>query len=155
MVDLVLWLTEKKVISVVAMGNKLCSSNTKFQGNDFISALIQFDDSSIGKVTANFGCVRPHFHNVRVFGTKGTILHVDEKAVKHYASRSPNTEPLILSAPYPGVEKGAFLSDFINRVRKVPGSELIKADEIFDALSICFAIDRSCSTGQVEQVRYI
>ena len=88
MVDLVRWLTGKEAVSVFATSNKLATHGSKFRYEDYISANISFEGGMNARVSANFGCVHPHYHSVKVFGTKATFINGKESA-KIYDSRSP------------------------------------------------------------------
>ena len=40
---------------------------------DNVTGLINFENGITGKVSSNFGSVMPHDHQMRIFGTKGTV----------------------------------------------------------------------------------
>lgn len=76
LVDLLLWLTGSRVTGVSATAsNRIASEGTPFRFDDLVVTLLQLEDGMIAKVAANFGCVHPHFHAVKVFGTEGTFVN--------------------------------------------------------------------------------
>ena len=140
-VDLLLWLTGKRVVEVTARGNRIASAGTKFRFDDFVVAILRFDDGSLAKVSANFGAAAPHFHAVRVFGTDATFVN----GVEHGTLLTRETSETI-DAVYPGVEKGALLPGFVDEVLGL-GKAAVTKEEVFAALDVCFAIDEAAATG--------
>ncbi len=145
MVDLLLWLSGRRVVEVVALGNKICSVGYSFNSPDLVVAIIRFDDGMLGKLSANFGCVYPHFHKVSVYGTEATFENgpVEASLIR---SRDRNVKPEQLDAAYPGIEKGDLIPNFIDSIRGTACAE-IEEDELFAAMEVCLAIDRSWREG--------
>ena len=73
LVDLLLWLTGERPVSVTALGNGIATRGTDFRYDDFAAATFRFQSRLVGRVTANFGCVHRHQHVVRVFGTEADV----------------------------------------------------------------------------------
>ena len=57
------------------------------------------------KVNANLGCVSPHFHAVRVYGTEATFVNGLPDGVLHRPGGSE-----LVDDPYPGVAKGDLIA---------------------------------------------
>lgn len=140
-VDLLLWLTGRRVVEVTARGNRIASAGTKFRFDDFVVAILRLDDGSLAKVSANFGSATPHFHAVTLFGTEATFVNGLRRGV---VLTRETSEPV--EADYPGVEKGALLPGFVDEVLG-RGKAAVSTDEVFAALNVCFAIDESAATG--------
>lgn len=153
-VDLLLWLSGQKVIEVSAFGNKFPTKNTAFKGNDMVAALLKFQNGTIAKVTANFGCVFPHFHGVSVYGTKATFKN-SRSAGFLFDQRGEASEikPKKIKTPYPGAAKGDHLYQFIESILGKK-SDVAGIEEVFNAMSVCFAIEKSVQTNQVVKVNY-
>jgi len=146
MVDLLLWLSGRRVVEVSASGNKICSAGYGFTTPDLVVAILRFDDGMLGKVVANFGCVYPHFHKLSVYGTEATFENGQDTA-SLYNSRdrdAPKTGKI--DTAYPGIEKGDLIPGFINAIRGT-GSAEIGEDEVFATMEVCLAIDRSLREG--------
>ncbi|MBF0406591.1 MAG: Gfo/Idh/MocA family oxidoreductase [Candidatus Riflebacteria bacterium] len=152
-IDLVLWLTGFKVCEVFAYSSKICTENTGYKYSDMVVALMKFENGATAKITANFGCVVPHFHGLKVYGTKGTIVN-QKDCLELIKSRNPEMPSEKLNIPYPGAKKGDFLNDFVESVHtgKAPA---ISQSEIFSAMSVCFAIEESCKFRRPVEVFYI
>jgi predicted dehydrogenase len=155
MADLLLWLVGNRVLEVSAYGNAIASKNAggRFGGNDLAVALLRFADGTIGKVTANFGCVLPHFHRLLVYGTKATFENALPCALL-YRSRDPAQAPDCIKDAYPGTGKGDLIPSFIDAVLG-RGRAIVDEDDVFAALSLCFAIERAIAGGHPESVRKI
>ncbi len=150
-VDLLLWLTGRQVVEVAAFGNGIATAGSEFEGHDMAAALLRFDDGMTGAVSANFACVRPHGHGLSVYGTRRTFIN-DEPHARLYTSRDPATAPLPITAAHPGApsSKGDLVGSFIDSILGTPGGagdDVVTADEAFEALAVCFAIDRARLDG--------
>ena len=66
LVDLMLWLTGQRPAVVAAVGAAVATRGTAYRYNDFVAATYRFESGLIGRITANFGCVHPHQHVLRV-----------------------------------------------------------------------------------------
>jgi len=146
MIDLLLWLSGRRVVEVSASGNKICSAGYNFTTPDMVVAILRFDDGMLGKVAANFGCVYPHFHKLSVYGTEATFENGQDTA-SLYNSRDRDTpESEKIDTAYPGIEKGDLIPGFINAIRGTGNAE-IGEDEVFATMAVCLAIDRSLREG--------
>jgi predicted dehydrogenase len=149
-VDLLLWLTGKRVTEVAAFGNDLCTRDTSFAGMDLVAALLRFEDGTVAKVAANFGCVFPHFHRLLAYGTGGTFENGLD-AARIWRSREAGVAPDRIETPYPAVAKGALIPSFVDRIlRGTPAA--VTDDDVFRTMAVCFAIDRAVATGAITRV---
>jgi len=152
-IDLLLWLTGKKVVEVAAFGNNICSAGTNFRYNDMVVSVLKFSDGMVGKVSANFGCVYPHFHKISIYGTKATFENTLKEGVI-YGSRDPMEMPLVIAGDYPGVNKGSLASSFVDAIYEGKTPD-VSTDDVFSAMSVCFAIEQSVRSGRSLPVTYI
>jgi predicted dehydrogenase len=143
MVDLVRWLSGKEAISVFAVSNKIVTEGTKFRYDDYVSAIISFEGGMQARVSANFGCVHPHYHSVKVFGTKSTFINGKESGNLHY-SRLPDDVPKLIDTDYPGCKKGDLLKSFVSEI-EIGSSPSYTVEDIFETLAVCFAVEQSVS----------
>jgi predicted dehydrogenase len=152
MADLILWLTGKRVAQVHAYGSGISSRGSGFLGNDLVVATLCFEDGALGKIAVNFGCVEPHFHRVLVYGTKATFENRRD-AASIYRSREPSELPETVATAYPGVAKGALVASFINAIGS-GGRPDVHENEVFAAMAVCHAVDRSLAECGPAQVAY-
>ncbi len=147
MADLLLWLTNKRVASVSAWGNRIVTAGTKFAFDDFVVAVLRFEDGSLGKITANFGSATPHFHGVKIYGSEATFVNrIGDAELQTRDAVTPVT------TEYPGVPKGALIPGFLDAI--LTGSPPpVTPDDVFRTLDVCFAIVEALETGLTVSVQ--
>ena len=150
-VDLLLWLTGKRVVEVAAFGNNISTRGTAFRSMDAVLAILRFEDRSMAKVAANFGCVFPHFHRLLVYGTQATFENGMDHA-RLWRSRDQAEQPERIDTEYPGAAKGSLIPAFVERIlRGTPAA--VTEEEVMRTMEVCFAIDQAVATGQVTPVK--
>ena len=152
MVDLVLWLMQERVTSVTAMGNRIATEGSGFANFDMVAALLRFESGVIAKVSVNGGAVQPHFHALRLYGTEATFVNGRRQGWL-YRSREPGARPETIDAAYPATDKGALFADFIDAIGE-NREPAVTAREIFETMSVCFAIEKAAHTGEPVAVSY-
>ncbi|MBL4700547.1 MAG: Gfo/Idh/MocA family oxidoreductase [Phycisphaeraceae bacterium] len=151
MIDLLLWLTNKPIVEVTAFGNNIATRDRGFKRNDLIAALLRFEDGSIGKVTANYACVFPHYHNLSIYGMDKTFIQNHNGGASLYTSRDPGVEPTSIDSSYPGAVKGDMIPAFIRSI--LDGTEQdVSAQEVFDAMNVSLAIEESLLSGKTTPI---
>jgi predicted dehydrogenase len=153
LVDLMLWLSGRKVVEVSAISSNLATRGSGFRYDDYCSALLRFEDGMAAKVSANLACVHPHFHNLAVYGTEATFVngHPNGRLIR---SRDPEAVAETVAAAYPGSAKGDLIPGFLDSINGSAPPE-ITVEEIFAAMSVCFAIMESAVKRTVVPVEYI
>jgi predicted dehydrogenase len=151
MVDLLLWLTGRRVVEVCAQGSHKATVGTKFAYDDLVLASLTFDDGTIGKVSANFAIVHPHFHTLKVCGTKGTFVNRLGDA-ELWTSSGADARPEAVSTAYPGIHKGDLLHSFVESI--VSGARAVApGEDVFETMAVLFAIEEAAASGERVQVR--
>lgn len=152
-VDLLLWLTGDTVEEVVAYGNHIASAGTAFRYNDFAVSLLKFRSGMLAKVTANFGCVMPHYHSLTLYGTRATFMNGPQQGTL-FTSCDPNSSQQAITADYPGVHKGDLIYSFVQSILgEAPA--LVTTEDVFRTMSVCFAIEAAMQQQRAVSVRYI
>jgi predicted dehydrogenase len=141
------------VEEVFAYGSKTVTKDTAFLGNDLVVALLRFKKGLVAKITANFGCVAPHFHRLSVYGSLGTFQQ-SHSGASYIFSRDPRATPTILNDDYPGSAKGDMLPSFVRSILDGTTPD-VTAQEVIDVMSVSLAVERSLSTGLPERVCYL
>jgi predicted dehydrogenase len=153
LIDLIIWLSNNKVRSVIAEGNKISTKNTKFKNYDLVSALLKFEDGMISKVTSNFASVTPHHHILSIYGTKSTFFY-NNKEIKFYKSRD-DLNIKNKKSKFFNKQKSEILDSFIDSVYYQKNLKIVHEKEIINLMSVCFAIEKSLKTKKWEKVKYI
>lgn len=153
LIDLFLWLTGDRVIEAAACGNRISSRSSKFRYDDMVVCILKFAGGMTGKLGVNFGCVQPHFHNLAVYGTSATFVNGRDRGLL-YRSRDPETAPDTLDSAYPGIHKGGLIASFVDAVVDDTEPE-VTAEDVFRAMSVCFAVERAGRESAWIAVDYI
>ena len=151
-VDLISWISGKKVLEVFAYGAKISTKNTKFSNADMVVGVFKLADGLVAKISANFGSVTPHHHKLSVYGTKGTFMQ-DHLSSAYIFSRDPSAGFDRLVGDYPGVEKGDMLPNFISQILGQRGAEVSK-QEVLDSMAVSLAVEKSMKSGLPQAVNY-
>jgi predicted dehydrogenase len=151
MVDLLLWLTGRRVVEVAALGSDKATRDTRFAYDDLVLATLTFEDGTIAKVSANFALVHPHFHGLKVCGTEGTFINRLGDA-ELWTTRGDDAVPKAVSTAYPGVHKGDLLHSF---VASIVGDEnaVVPGEDVFETMAVLFAIEQAVTSGERVPVR--
>ncbi len=152
MIDLMAWLVGERPRRVRAMGNRIATKDTSFRYDDYQCATFTFPSGLIGRISANFACVHPHHHVLRVYGTKATFIYDDAGARLHTLRDEAAGATFRHEAPLP-VGKGVLIPDFIKAIDNGtdPGPQ---AKREFDLVSMCAHSDRSHARGCDVEIEY-
>ena len=152
MLDLICWLSDKKVMRVQAVGTGLATRHTQFQREDLVSTLLELEDGSVGKVSANFASMVPHHHKLCVYGTKGTFEQ-SHLGAAYFWNRDPQAQHEQVSSAYPGTAKGDMLSSLVKSILDGTTPD-VTAQEVIDVMSVSLAIEKSLQTQKPVNVNY-
>jgi len=155
MIDLIMWLLNSKPISVQAMGNNISNQGTKIQFNSFAIVLLKFENGIIAKLTGNGGCVHPHFHALKIFGTKQTVIHNLTNAY-YLNSSKPNSDLIPITEPYPEKKvREKIIHSFVDSIIFPSTIPLVPQQDVYDVMSVCFAAEEAMNTGNTVKVNYL
>ena len=150
-IDLMLWLTGETPTQVTVTGNKIATRDTGFQYDDFMAATYRFSSGAVGRITANFGCVHPHHHVIRLFGTKATFIY-DDQGPRLFRNRADGAQAEKLGlAPLPA-GKGVLIPDFIKAIRTGEDPAPAAMREL-DLIRVIAAADRAHAAGTPQPIR--
>jgi predicted dehydrogenase len=153
LVDLLLWMTAERPVSVFAAGNRVCTQQTAFRSPDYVAATLRFESGLVSRIAANFGCVHRHQHVVRVFGTQATFVY-DDAGPRLHLTRDPAATAAPVALPPLPMSKGALIAPFVSAV--LTGENLdAHTQELFDVISICAACDESLRRCAEVEVHYV
>lgn len=153
LVDLMVWLTGQRPISVWAAGNRICTQGSEFNYHDYVVATMQYSSGLISHVTANFGCVHRHQHVMRLFGTKETFIY-DDAGPRRHATRDPLVAASTLALATLPKSKGELISPFISAILDDENLNA-QTQEIFDVISICNAADQALKNSSMVEIQYV
>lgn len=152
-VDLLLWLTEEKISEVAAYGNNISSRDSQYKYNDSVTSILKFRSGITAKVSVHYGCVRPHFHSLNIYGTKTTFVNTQEYGL-FYDSMDPDVEVKRIVDDYPGVHKGELIYSFVDSIIE-DNKAGVTTDDVFNTMSVCFAIEKASYGSGSVKVKYL
>ena len=135
------------------MGTNIATQNTQFKYDDTVVALLRFKSGMIAKITSNYACVYPHYHNLFVYGTESSFIQNHSGGAVIYETNDPEVKPMLVEDAYPGVVKGAMIPKFITSILDKSEPDVTKK-EIFDAMSVSLAIEKSNTSRESVKVHY-
>ena len=153
MIDLLMWLLDSDIIEVASMGNNIVTRDSRFKYLDNIVSILRFKNGVTAKLSANFGCMRPHFHGLNVYGVNGTFINTPDSGLI-YNSRKNDSKPTVIDDEYNDYRKSDIFDTFINSILG-KGEPLVKIEEVFKALGVCFAIEQSTVLREYVDVKSI
>ncbi len=155
MVDLILWITGKKPITVQALGSNIIAKGTPQKYNDFAVLLLKYENQMSVKISAHGGCVHPHFHSLKIFGASSSLIHESTGTV-WVDSSNPNEKFRQETSDYPAKTKrdGALIS-FLNSLINLGHNALVSDVETFETMSVCLAAEEAVKTGQIIDIEYL
>jgi len=155
MIDLVLWIVNQRPVEVQGYGNRIATGDSGMRFNDFASLLLKFEGGEIAKITANGGCVYPHFHRLTVYGSEKSFVHEISGGNWFEHKDAQLVERPILEA-YPSVEdKGKVITSFIDLILTDSESEIVSSKDVFDTLSVCFSAEKAIESGRTTKIEYL
>lgn len=150
LVDLMQWLVGEPVVEVAAAGADMAARMAGKTINDTVVSILRFAGGAVGKVSANFACIYPHFHRLSVYGTAATFENGLDHALM-FDSSDPARRPEEVHSAYPGVHKGDLIPSFAASILG-EGEALVSAEDTLSSMATCLAIERSLRSGRFERV---
>jgi len=112
-IDILTWLVGSRFHPKVALQNNFNNLDSKLKNSDLILTAGFFESGAIGKISANYGSATSHFHQLKIYGTRGTFIH-DCGITTYLFDREPNVKTYADDTPFPVANKGDMIPDFIN-----------------------------------------
>lgn len=153
MIDLLVWLLSDRVESVFSLSNHMVADANKFKHYDHSVGLMQFRKGTVAKVSANFGCVHPHFHQVQIFGSAASFQNFYDNP-RIITSRDSLDPYETVVSEYPGVAKGAMLHNFLDVILGIEEKAYVSKEDVFATMAIAFALEKSTLEKRVVKVQY-
>jgi UDP-N-acetyl-2-amino-2-deoxyglucuronate dehydrogenase len=152
LIDLMRWIIGEEIVEVCGMSNKILTKGTSYAYDDTTVNLLRFEGGALAKTTTTFGPQRSKFHPLLIYGTKGTFVNDKPNAKLFFGEKAADEE--VVTTPYPGIQKGDLIPDFIGAIRA--GTEpMVRAVDVFRVMDVCFAAMRSMIEGKTLRVDYL
>ena len=140
MIDLIMWLLElfkkKRIYEIITNGNNICSEKFNYKNYDFITSTIK-SEKIIINLKASWGCVTPHFHSLKVYGTKSTFVNDFRYKGYFFKKKKINFKKDRLS--YSERNRGEMIQNFLDdilrkKTNKNNRNEILKVTELAMAI---------------------
>ena len=151
MIDLIRWYADEEVESVCAMGSNKETRHTGYPFDDTNVLLLKFPSGLLAKVLVSLTPKHPKFHALKVFGNRATFENRLENGIIFKSDEFTSKE--IVNSPYPGMEKGDLLPNFISAVRNA-SNLMVSPLDVFNVMDVCLAAQKSRRTNQFVDVNY-
>lgn len=154
LIDLMIWLCGERPSTAATEGSNIATRETDFGYNDFMATIFRFPSGLVGRITANFGCMHPHQHVVRVFGTKATFIY-DDQGPRLLKSRDEGAKAESIDAdPLPD-GKGVLIPDFVDAILKGrdPAPAAVREFDLISATAA--ATDAVDEGGAAVEISYL
>ncbi len=154
MVDLILWVTGKRPQTVQALGSRIAAAGSPQRHNDFAVLVLEFENQMSAKISAHGGCIHPHFHSLKVFGTKRSFVHESTGTVWIDTS-DPAQAFRAEKAAYPArTQRGQALTSFVDSLLHPDMVPLVQEEDVFAAMSVCLAAEQAVQSGKKITIEY-
>lgn len=152
MIDRMIDLTDQNPIKVSSFGNKIVTKLSSFSYRDNVTSIFHFDSGMIAKISANFGCVHPHQHFLRIYGTKATFI-LDDQGPRVFWKRGDSEVAEKINLNHLPESKGALIPEFMKRIKEKEIN--LGSQHEIDLISIICAADKALDTGHCETINYL
>ena len=152
LIDLMRWLLNQEVKEICSIGSKVLTNHATYRWDDTIASLMKFDGGTLGKTLTTYGPQRTKFHSLNVYGSRKTFVN-DIPTGKLFDGTNLENEQAV-TTPYPGMEKGDLLPDFISAIldNREPN---VSAKDVFRVMDICFTANESVIQKRILPVSYL
>jgi len=152
LIDLMRWLIQDEYAEVCGMGNKVLSKDSGYKFDDSFINVFRFSSGTLAKTLTTLGPQRTKFHSLNLYGTKKTFVNHSPDAELFTGDKIEDMQ--VVKTPYPGMEKGDLLPEFVAAIREDTEPEVSRTD-VFRVMDVCFAAAEACETGNTVSINYL
>ncbi len=150
-IDLILWLLNKKPISVYAKGNNIGINTKKFKKHSYVIILLKYNNNLIVKITANASSMYPHFHELKIFSKNSTITHNLQGSYEIKGNKKIKK----LSSKYPDKKNRLnLIYSFVDNLKNRYTKSIVDKKDIMNSMSISLAAEKSLKMGKEIKIKY-
>ncbi|MFN3201142.1 MAG: Gfo/Idh/MocA family protein [Bradymonadia bacterium] len=153
LIDLMRWLIDDEIVEVSSMGTTVLAPESTYRYPDLIVSLLRFAGGALGKSVTHFAPTRTKFHALRLYGTERTFIN-DLPHGQEFTGDDPEHDVHQNTVPYPAMEKGDLLPDFVEALQH-GRPPLVTMSDVFRVMDVCFACWSATESGRTTPVRYL
>ena len=149
-IDLVMWLTGLRPISVYAWGNNKATEGSIFKKNSLVVMIFEFPKNILVKISANGAAIYNHFHELKIFSKEKTLIHSNSGSYIH-----KNKKSLKINAAYPDKSnRKKLIQNFLDTLKSKKIKPIITFKEQIDLMTVCFSAEKSIKLGKKIKINY-
>jgi len=150
-IDLVMWMINKRPHSVLALANNIVTRKTIFKKKSMALIILEFPGNILAKITANGVAVHKHFHEIKVFTNKKTINNTLNGSFTYTKNNSIKNK-----FSYPDkIHRKKLIHNFIDHITNKKKKLIMTKKEQIDLMSVCLAAEESLKKDKKIKIRYI
>ncbi len=154
MIDLIMWILNKKPLYVTSYSNSIVTKKTNFKKQSFIVYIFEFSKNMIVKITANAAGVYKHFHELKIFEKKKTLVN-NYLGSYMFNKKGIETQFKKLDYEYPDkTNRKKLIQNFIDTLIDKRSNSIISFKDQYNLMKVCFAADRSIVLKKKIKIRY-
>ena len=154
MIDLIMWLLNKKPIYVTSYSNNIVTKKTNFKKQSFLIYIFEFSKNIIVKITANAAGIYQHFHEVKIFEKKKTLVN-NFLGSFMFNKKGTTTHYKKLNYEYPDKKnRKKIIKNFIDILIDKKINSTISFKDQYNLMKVCFAADRSIILKKRIKIEY-
>ncbi len=154
MIDLIMWILNKKPNYVTSYSNNIVTKKTNFKKQSFLIYIFEFPKNIIVKITANAGGIYNHFHEVKIFEKNKTLVnsYLGSYMFKKKGSKAQFKK---LNYQYPDkINRKKVIQNFIDILIDKRGNSIISFKDQYNLMRVCFAADKSMILKKKIRIKY-
>lgn len=151
MLDLAYYLFQDWPEEILTMGsnkgmNLLGSSDLRKDVDDHIAILLKYRDGKIAQISAQALSCHPHFHDVKLFGTKKSFIS-NYKEAFYIDTLDENVKNFkICKNDYPAKNlRSQYLENFVMSIKN-KNIKILKNQNVYDLMKLVFACEHAMKT---------
>ena len=151
MIDLAMWMVNKRPHSVFTVANNIATSKTTFKKNSMVLLILEFPGNLIVKITANAVAVHDHFHEIKIFMENSTINNTINGSFSYTKNKIKKNKFL-----YPDKKnRKKLIQNFLDTISDTKIKPIISQKEQFDLMSVCLAAEEAMNKNKKIEIKYI
>lgn len=155
LIDLIMWLTNKKPINVIAYGNNIATKSTKFTKKSYCLLIFEFPGNVMVKISANTGAIYDHIHDIKIFQKNRTLVNSKLGAYEIYKTKKGNFYNRIPGLYPDKFKRKLFIRNFVDHLINKKKKLLLTQKELFNVMTVCFAAEKSLNLKKKIKIKYI
>ena len=154
MIDLIMWIMNKKPLYVTSYSNSLVTNKTKFKKKSFLIYIFEFSKNVIVKITANAGGIYNHFHEIKIFEKNKTLVN-NFLGSYMFKKKGIKTQFKKIYSKYPDRKnRKKIIQNFLDILIDKRANSIISFKDQYNLMKVCFAADKSIIQNKKIKIKY-